>query len=741
MKRFVFVVLFLWIALVRAGGQTFPWFTNTYGRAYGTNFIWVAPWNAQGIFYEGDAVTISNLLGTAVEVYDFHFNPITNAVPPAVLTHLGLGHYFIQVNGTNGGLGDRASFSVLPRNYTNHPHMFIGSDFDPGDPGWSNRFVRLAPGHSRDGVDWATVSTNFWTGWPSAITILDTNGNVISNNWQAWDGLVFGYAKQPNCTWFDNAPVKILNFHADHTNSPSSPTPTVDKTNSLSSWIADVTAMWSNIVVRYGTNAAYEIQNEPSYNNLDFRPTGDDPYTNAVPEEGGAPIFMGKWPLSMLISASVQTIRSICPSCQVWAPAAGGLGGGECNTFTSDYLRVCYSNVDVLSFHDRSSQYGGPDTYNLCYPTTLVQALEKVTRLYPGKKWAVDEWYPASPSSLGKSNAWCGGFPDQWAATPGVPGIGPYAVPNIAWDWRMMVARWSKELIIFKWYGVVAVQQFITLQNDGIAFWNDGNSYCGWDLANIKYFGVSDDYLGRGPVPQTDQHAMLAWWLEGAAPLANWQSGSTLWLTNCYAGYYSNGVPGLHFWSFAFTNGTTNTFLWADEGFSFTTNFGVGITDIYSNQWTGSIGEEPVIAWGWPNNSLGGSFSIAPRAAFSATPTEGSAPLAVTFVDSSCGAITNRHWEFGDGFVTNTPELTIIHQYAKDGIYTVQLAVSGPGGVSSDAQPCLVAVTSVHFPSNAGGSNALPPFTGGTGGQNLGTNSLQSTFGALSNGWRLLITY
>jgi len=44
---------------------------------------------------------------------------------------------------------------------------------------------------------------------------------------------------------------------------------------------------------------------------------------------------------------------------------------------------------------------------------------------------------------------------------------------------------------------------------------------------------------------------------------------------------------------------STNTIVWADEQITVSTNFGVGLTDIWSNQWTGPIGIEPVIAWGW----------------------------------------------------------------------------------------------------------------------------------------------
>src|ERR1700691_989998 len=98
MKRVVLIIMFLWVAVVGTDGQTSNWFTNKYG-AYGTNFISIAPWTAEGIFYQGDTVTISNTVGTTVEVYDYHFTPITNAASPVVLANLGLGHYFVQVDG------------------------------------------------------------------------------------------------------------------------------------------------------------------------------------------------------------------------------------------------------------------------------------------------------------------------------------------------------------------------------------------------------------------------------------------------------------------------------------------------------------------------------------------------------------------------------------------------------------------------------------------------------------------
>jgi PKD repeat protein len=82
-------------------------------------------------------------------------------------------------------------------------------------------------------------------------------------------------------------------------------------------------------------------------------------------------------------------------------------------------------------------------------------------------------------------------------------------------------------------------------------------------------------------------------------------------------------------------------------------------------------------------------------ASFYATPTNGGAPLTVTFTDSSTGVLTNRFWSFGDGVTTNTTTTSLLHTYQFPGTNTVRLIVSGASGLSTNTQTNLIVATSV----------------------------------------------
>jgi PKD repeat protein len=89
-------------------------------------------------------------------------------------------------------------------------------------------------------------------------------------------------------------------------------------------------------------------------------------------------------------------------------------------------------------------------------------------------------------------------------------------------------------------------------------------------------------------------------------------------------------------------------------------------------------------------NAVTGSGAAFPSALFSASPTTGAVPLAVTFTDNSTGTITNRFWSFGDGATSNLTLATVAHTYSVAGTNTVRLIVSGPLGDNTNTQVNLI---------------------------------------------------
>ncbi|MGH8470457.1 MAG: PKD domain-containing protein, partial [Gammaproteobacteria bacterium] len=78
-----------------------------------------------------------------------------------------------------------------------------------------------------------------------------------------------------------------------------------------------------------------------------------------------------------------------------------------------------------------------------------------------------------------------------------------------------------------------------------------------------------------------------------------------------------------------------------------------------------------------------------PAAGFNANPTSGTAPLTVTFTDTSTGNITTWSWNFGDGTTSSSKNATKI--YTKPGSYSVGLTVTGPAGSNTATRTISVA--------------------------------------------------
>ena len=110
---------------------------------------------------------------------------------------------------------------------------------------------------------------------------------------------------------------------------------------------------------------------------------------------------------------------------------------------------------------------------------------------------------------------------------------------------------------------------------------------------------------------------------------------------------------------------------------------------------------------------------VPPVVDFRGGPTNGPAPLVVTFTNLTTGA-TNHSWTFGDGGVSGIANP--VHTYTNAGIYNVTLTSIGPGGTNSLTRPNYVTVT-----------NAPPPVASFVGGPTNGVAALNVTFTNLSS--------
>ncbi|MCB9459845.1 MAG: PKD domain-containing protein [Anaerolineaceae bacterium] len=87
---------------------------------------------------------------------------------------------------------------------------------------------------------------------------------------------------------------------------------------------------------------------------------------------------------------------------------------------------------------------------------------------------------------------------------------------------------------------------------------------------------------------------------------------------------------------------------------------------------------------------------VAPVASFTAAPTSGTAPLTVTFTNTSTGDVEGLSWDFnGDGTPDNTTDGTTTFTYNNPGDYNATLTVNGAGTSDSIAQVISVSAAVV----------------------------------------------
>lgn len=100
-----------------------------------------------------------------------------------------------------------------------------------------------------------------------------------------------------------------------------------------------------------------------------------------------------------------------------------------------------------------------------------------------------------------------------------------------------------------------------------------------------------------------------------------------------------------------------------------------------------------------------------PTASFAATPSEGSAPLSVSFDASESydpdGAVSSYRWSFGDG--TSGAGMFVTHVYAAAGTYTVQLTVEDRRQATDTAAEQILVRSGSKYAIIVGVANYPPP--------------------------------
>jgi len=100
--------------------------------------------------------------------------------------------------------------------------------------------------------------------------------------------------------------------------------------------------------------------------------------------------------------------------------------------------------------------------------------------------------------------------------------------------------------------------------------------------------------------------------------------------------------------------------------------------------------------------ALAPSSVIPPVAAFTGSPTSGTASLTVAFTDTSTGSPTSWLWNFGDSSSVNATVKSPVHTYASTGTYTVALTATNSAGSNTLTRTNYITVNAVSGVDNVG---------------------------------------
>ncbi len=148
--------------------------------------------------------------------------------------------------------------------------------------------------------------------------------------------------------------------------------------------------------------------------------------------------------------------------------------------------------------------------------------------------------------------------------------------------------------------------------------------------------------------------------------------------------------PGMFAFNSVWSSGDGEFWTPDPEPAGFNPRYGQGVTSYDKGLWVigGSTGEGI-----FKNDVWYKPFNSAPSVLFISDVTRGTTPLSVQFTDTTLGDVTGWQWDFGDGTIANTRNVT--HVFVDPGSYTVVLTVFGPIGTNQTTSTIIVDPISV----------------------------------------------
>ena len=201
------------------------------------------------------------------------------------------------------------------------------------------------------------------------------------------------------------------------------------------------------------------------------------------------------------------------------------------------------------------------------------------------------------------------------------------------------------------------------------------------------------------------QEAVYSVWDDGSLRAHDLETGEQIWSRpgSFYAEPYDPVAEGCRAVPSPVLDGNNTVFIGGTDGYFYAITssgdelwrYNLGTGNINS----ATIGNDGTVYVTTQSGDLY-AFPAPPLvAAFSASPTTGTAPLAVQFTDASTGAPTTWAWTFDDG-ATSTAQ-SPSHTYAAAGTYTVVLTVTNAGGSDAETKAGYITVTAAPTPTTA----------------------------------------